>query len=175
MKKILTILLTVLMLIGVFVMPVSVEADSYEWKTAFNNEINRAKQTYPDAYYWIIDFDNNGIPELIYDTRTGIGGVRLLHYNGQSYASYFLGVGELRQNKNKFYSLNTHMGVGTYTVFEFTNGKTNKVFYGYYSSDTGRIKNPNEYRYYIKVSNKTTQVSRSDFYNKLWLIPRTSG
>lgn len=170
MKKIIALALTIVMIFGILaVAPVSVGASSSDWKYAYKNEINTIKSYYPNACYWLINFDNNGIPELVIDTRVVIGGSYLVTYNG-SVKKYSLGGGNsvLYKNGNLLYSSSFSIGSGVCSFYVTRiNSSVTRIFDGFYSTNVGRETNPENFKYYIKQSNTNKQVSRSNFYNEL--------
>lgn len=170
--KIITALaLTIIMIVGILaVTPISAGATTSGWKTAYISEINNINKYYTNAYFWLIDFDNNDTPELICDTRVVIGGTYLLNYkNGINKYNIGTGWGELYKNGNLLYSSGYSVGSGvrTFEVTKISNNTVTNVFDGFYSTNAGMETDPEKYRYYIKYSNTNKQVSRSKFYSEL--------
>ncbi len=157
MKKILAVCLCLVMVTGVFAAaPFSVSAsDMPPWKDAYLNFISRNGE-FEKSRFWLLDFDNNGIPELVHDTGYHMGGGSVSTYSSRSgIITVGKSYGGFMRNGSLMYYQGGAQGTTTDVVLRIGSDSIETVFEGivivrdYY----GDWNDPSNYNYKYRTDN----------------------
>ena len=173
MKKILAICLSLIMVTGVLAAaPVSVSAYTPAWKDAYLDYLDR-NGGYERSRFWLLDFDNNGIPELVYDSGFHAGGGSVSTYSSRSgIVTKGTSWNGFKRNGNLMYYSDGWQGlVMSDCVIKINGEYIDVVFSGEARSKTSNpdTDNPSDYTYKYKLSEYSdfTTVSYTQYRNKL--------
>lgn len=172
LTKIMSVLLAVVMLAGILaIAPVTANAATPAWKTAYINYINRMKNEINDGGWgWIKDLDGNGVPELFLSFAHAMGATQVItYYNGNMEITSASAYGTVYVQNNMFllsYGRQGHYGDTVYRQ----NGTPTVVFdgsmaakYTYFDMD-----NPNDFTYKYSLNGSAQkEVSYSQYKNAL--------
>lgn len=170
-KKLLSIFVVLTSFFVFFVVPVKATAASLDWKTQYLNYISNIKNNgINQAKFWLYDFDNNGIPELIYDSGFHLSGGTLSFFKDGKIATQGIGRGKYLKKSNYFYSYYKSQGSIFEVVYRISGNNSIVVFTGLATLiGTDLSKNsPTDYsyKYIVEGSTKYTNVSYNNYIRK---------
>ena len=152
-KKLISLLLALVMLAGILtVAPISANAATPAWKTAYINYINKYKGEIDDngGWGWIKDLDGNGVPELFLSFAHAMGHTEVkTYYNGELVTTNASAYGVVYVQNNMFYMGYGRQGYYGDAVYK-QNGKPSIVFDGSYSAKTINFSEVNDYYFTFK-------------------------
>ncbi len=172
MKRAIAILLAVLTAVGLSALaPVSAGAATPAWKTAYVNYIDEVGG-YKESRFWLIDFDNNGIPELVYDSGYHMGGGTLSTYTGSGMMTLRRTWMGFKRSGNRLYNTTGSQGVYGDLVIKVDGDHTGYAFEGVKTAINWRDFDMNDpydftYRYKLNGASDYTDVSYSEYISKL--------
>lgn len=181
LSKLLSIFLAVLMIAGVIAAaPVTANAATPAWKTAYINYVNQVSKTMNDyGWFWLKDLDGNGIPELIWNSGLGlVGGTVSTFRNNELTSVTYGGDGGVMLLNNMVYASAGRQGTYTDKVYSYSNGNANCAFDGIMKARTDpySVMNDDNYtfRYRLYQSDDYQYVTFSQYKTKLNSVFDTS-
>ena len=170
-RKLISVILAAAIIAGVAVIaPITVSAESYDWKSAYIDLVNTRRKFMSDSgWFRLYDFDKNGIPEMIWNTGYGLpGGEVETFYNDEISGIKFGGDGGIMILNDMFYVSSGRQGCYKDKVYKI-NGTGRVIFDGYMQANTLNFRaiNDNYFKFYIADGNNYKQVKLAEYNRRL--------
>ena len=178
-KRITAITLALVLTLGIFaIAPITADAATPAWKTAYINFVNKKEReaqsspTFDNAQFWLYDFDGNGVPELLFNQGYRLGEHTFLTFANNNLVQLNLGTADgYYRYGNKLYTLGGKQGYYGENVINVNGGSLTYVFSGLYTaiSYDFDFDNPYDFTYEYRDNNYSDYqyVSYSEYSSKL--------
>lgn len=175
MKKSVSIILALLIVFGVCAAaPVTAGAagSNNTWKTAYTKYINNVGTKTERTCFWLVDFDDSGIPELVFDSGSHMGAGTLNTYTNGRLQTTTVNYNGFKRRGNLMYTTGGSQGVLGDQIYKIENDRASEVFEGVKTALDWRNADINDpydwnYKYKLNGSGSFTNVTYSQYMTKL--------
>ena len=170
-KKCLSVILALTIITSILcIIPIEVEAtsnNSSNWKEKYIEYINDRSSTSSNMSFALIDLDGNGIPELLFDSGTYLGGKTLSGITKGEINTVIIG-GAVFRLGNLVYCYTGQMGIYRKIVYEINNGSIECLFDGIQTAKNitdFNMDNPDDfiYSHRYRLSDDYSKISYNEF------------
>jgi hypothetical protein len=130
-----------------------------QWKGSYIDYIGK----FDRGAFGLVDIDNNGIPELVYDSNIVAYGASICSYANGSLQSIMVASHNIRYESNRILSVSGKMGEYWERVFELNDGYFTGVFAGRLKAKNKDFdtNNPDDFDYSFAAGDNEEQKSAS--------------
>lgn len=147
------------------------ESDEVTWKNAYIEYINGLESSSGNVKFDLVDLDNDGVPELFFDSGIDLGGGTLSSFYKNSINTVNIGSGGITYWNNHVCSVSGRQGVYETKVFKVSKGTIQCVFGGKQQAQNWDFKmdNPDDFTYsYCTDGTENFQSVTYDEYNAVF-------
>ena len=153
------------------------EEDDSAWKEAYTDYVSEMTYSSGKEKFNLLDLDNNGIPELFFDSGLDLGGGSVSIFANECIQTIDIGSGGIYYWNNCICNTSGRQGIYTTRVYKVSDGRIDCVFDGKQTAQSWNfdLNNPDDFTYsyrtdessdYKSVSFDEYAVAFSEWFDK---------